>query len=130
MLMKLNINMKWRLRMETYSELNPGKFFKAEDVKGKRLVLTVDKVTIEAMEDKKRKHVAHFKGCDQMLVLNKTRYMALEEIAGSPKPEKWKGAKVVLFAGKTTYAGKSTDSIVVEAPNGTDKEEEEEGYAA
>jgi hypothetical protein len=112
--------------METYADLNPGKYLKADDVKGMRLIRVIDHIAIEAMEDKKRKHVAHFRGHEQALVLNKTRYLAIEEIAGTSSPEKWKGTKVVLTAGKTTFAGKSTDCIVVDKADG---EEAEGDYA-
>lgn len=101
--------------METYEDLNPGKYLSANDVKTKRFNGTVERVDIEEMSDKKRKHVVYFKGQDRGVVLNKTRYSALAEIAGTNKPEKWKGTKVVLFAGKTNFGGKSVACIEIEA---------------
>ena len=71
--------------MPSVSELYPSKYLTASDLKGKRVVATVAKVTIEEFTndgEKQNKPVVHFKEALKPFVANKTNVNILAKLCG------------------------------------------------
>jgi len=97
------------------SDVFKGAFLKAADLQGVRVRVTIDSVTMEDIgEEKERRAVAHFRGKDRGLVLNKTNWAILEEVCGSPDSDDWAGHTVTLYTAKVDYQGKRVDAIRVD----------------
>lgn len=93
----------------------PSKYLKAADLGKARPVVTIAKVAMEDVGDDHRP-VVYFQGKDRTLVLNKTNANMIEEIAGTPETDSWRGVAIVLYASKTDYGGKRVDCIRVDTP--------------
>jgi hypothetical protein len=93
----------------------PSKFLKAEDIMGKRPVVTISHVAIEKFDDGDRP-CAFFAGKDKGLVLNKTNFNAIVEITGEEDSDDWSGKRIALHTEKVLYQGKRVESIRVAAP--------------
>jgi hypothetical protein len=97
---------------------------KAADIAGQRVVVTIDKVTIEEVgqgDDKEEKPILHFVGKEKGLVLNKTNANTIIEILGTDETNEWKGHRIVLYPDKTDFNGQRVNCIrIAAAPiNGT-----------
>lgn len=94
-----------------------GSHLKTEDLQGRPVPVVVEQVTIETIKGQngkpdERKLVAHFKGKDKTLVLNKTRCEQMAEIFGTDDYEMW-GGPAMLVPGTTMYAGERVGCIDV-----------------
>lgn len=105
----------------TVSDLFPSRWLSADDLKGRSFELTIVKVTFEQVRDRfnvgqgnTTKACVWFDGAQKGLLLNKTQAMAIADITGSERFDKWPGKKIVIRAGE--YRGKRT--IFVERPAG------------
>lgn len=94
----------------------PGQYLKAGDLKGKRVQVVVDHVAAEEIGGEP-KLVAHFRGKDRGLVLNKTNANSIHMINGSDDTDDWEGTVVVLFPSKTEFQGKRVDCIRIDPPD-------------
>jgi len=92
----------------------PSSYLKAADLGHSRVLVTIQKVVIEAIGDD-HKPVVYFVGKEKGLVLNKTNAQSIAEIAGTYDSDEWGGVQIRLFATKTDYAGKRVDCIRVDA---------------
>lgn len=103
-------------------EAFPGNFIKAGDLQGRRVVVTIDRVSMEDMGSEK-KPVMWFAGRDRGLVLNKTNANAISDYLGTDEMDDWHGHRVVLYPSKTDFQGKRVDCIRVDKapPNGAAK---------
>jgi hypothetical protein len=96
------------------SDVFKSKYLKSSDVKTKQQIATISCLEIEAVgQDKKEKPVLYFEGDVLPMVVNKTNFLELEEAFGDS--DEWPGHKVKIFCARTTYQGKKTDGIRVEA---------------
>lgn len=95
------------------SEMFPGNFLKAADLQGRRVVVTIDHVSMEDLGSEK-KPVLWLKGKDKGLVLNKTNTNAIADILSDDETDNWKGHRITLVPSKTDFQGKRVDCVRVD----------------
>jgi hypothetical protein len=100
-----------------FSDIYPNKYFKHADLNGKRRSLKIDRVELEVVgqDSEEKKAVLYFIGERQGFVLNKTNGLTVAEALGT-ETDFWRGATVVLFPTRTSYAGRQVDCVRVEVP--------------
>lgn len=96
-------------------EAFPGTYFKAADILDGDVTLTIGSVTREPVGDEKEeKTVITFNDEDKKLVVNATKWDAMEAMTGEhDETNKWIGKTIVLTTGKTKYGGKPVDCILI-----------------
>jgi len=94
----------------------PGQYLKSADLQGRRVQVVIDQVTHEDIGGD-QKPVAHFKGKDRGLVLNKTNANSIWGICGTDEMDDWSGVAITLFPSKTEYQGKRVDCIRIDPPD-------------
>lgn len=94
----------------------PGNYLKAADLQGKRAQVVIERVEMEDIGGD-QKPVAHFKGKDRGLVLNKTNANAIWGLTGSDDTDDWAGTAITLFPSKTDFQGKRVDCIRIDPPD-------------
>ena len=92
------------------------KVYKSGDL-GSTHVVTIDRVMRELVgtgDKQQEKTVAYFVGnkCKPM-VINLSRWEALELIGGTDDSDDWRGLSIMLSPGKTRFGGKTVDCVVV-----------------
>jgi hypothetical protein len=96
------------------SDAFPSRYLKSSDVKSKQQIATISHLETETVgQDKKEKPVLHFEDGVKPMVVNRTNFETLEEAFGDS--DDWPGHKVKIFCARTSYQGKKTDGIRVEA---------------
>lgn len=95
----------------------PGKYLKAADLNGSTPTVTIAKVVMEEVGDG-MKPICYFVGKEKGLVLNKTNFSAIEDLAGEEDTDNWPGAKIMLITAKVEFQGKRVPAIRIEAPAG------------
>lgn len=94
-----------------------GSYLKTEDLQDRPVPVVVEHVSLETMKGQdgqpdKRVLVAHFKGKDKGLVLNKTRCEQMADVFGTDDYEMW-GGPAMLVPGTTKFGGKTVPCIDV-----------------
>lgn len=107
-------------------EAFPGKWAKAADLGGRDRDGIIEKVTRELVgsgDKQEMKTVCYFVGgVIKPMVVNSTKWDAIEFITGSDDSDNWIGQKIMLSPGKTPFQGKLVDCITVKpAPKGKTK---------
>lgn len=119
--LKLTTNQKEPV-MPKLGEVFHSKYLKAEDLQGKTVRVTIDRVEYEmvGLEEgkKERKLVVYLVNKERQLVLNKTNAESIAEIAGDDDTDNWGGIQIALFPDKTKFGGKTVDCIRITWPNG------------
>lgn len=101
------------------SDAFPSKFLKASDLQGMEPIVTIDRVTFEAVgRDKEMKAVLYFKGKEKGLILNKTNANKITELLQSGVTEEWHGQRVRLFSTETQFGGDMVDCIRIKSATG------------
>ena len=99
---------------DTYSELYPGRFLKADLLKGKKVTLTLKNVDIEELIGENNKAAAKvivsFAERPLELVLPKTNGECLRRMFGN-NPHAWIGKRVTLFPSTTKFGRDTVDCI-------------------
>ena len=98
------------------TEAFPSNFLKADDLRNRRVRLTIECVEMEEVGAGDSKPVVHFRGKDRGLVLNKTNATLIEEIAGTNEMDDWAGTVVVLYPTHVDFKGKRVPAIRVDDP--------------
>lgn len=93
----------------------PSKWIKAADLRGQRVLVTIDRVEMQTVGEE-RKAVVYFVGREKGLVLNRTNSNALIEICGSADTDDWEGQQCVLYPTRVDFQGKRTDAVRIDAP--------------
>ena len=105
-----------------------GNYLKQEDLQGKRVLLTIDRVEMEDLgqgDDKEAKPVCYFRGREKGWVMPKTCAYLIAEWYGDDT-DAWAGKKIVLYVDPNVmYAGKRTGGIRVSPPPGFQPQAEE-----
>ncbi len=99
------------------SEIFTSNYLKADDLKNKRVKITIDSVVMEEIGDD-NKPVVYFKEKKKGLVLNKTNAAMIEEIAATEEMNDWAGVQVVLYPTRVDFQGKRVQAIRVDYPIG------------
>src|SRR3990167_8394893 len=98
--------------MPNINDAFPSNYLKASDLQGREVVVTIDKVTFEAVgREKEMKAVLYLQGKQKGIVLNKTNAKKIIEISGSAITEEWSGVQVKLYPTETEFAGETVDCI-------------------
>ncbi len=96
--------------------LYPSKYLKAADIKGKKIEVVIDSVSVEKMGDD-TKPVVYFANKEKGVVLNKTNSMTIASSYGTDTDD-WIGKTVHLYTVKVNnQKGELVDSIRVEVPS-------------
>lgn len=107
--------------MPNINDAFPSNYLKASDLKGRSVVVVVDRVEFEPVgQSKEMKPVLYFANKDKGIVLNKTNANKIIGLVGSPNTEDWKGHPIMLYPTETSFQGEMVDCIRVRAapPNG------------
>lgn len=105
------------MTMAKIGDVFPSKYLKHEDLNGKRVTLTIDRVEFEKVgTPPELKAVAYFKGKDKGLCLNKTNANSIHFITGSDDTDDWVGERIVVYPSQTEYQGKRMGCIRVDPP--------------
>lgn len=120
-------------KLEKYNHVDllfPGKYLKAADLRGKHVVVTIDKIDprgeLQMRGGKKEsKPIVYLRGKEKAWVLNVTNARTIAAIYG-PEVTKWTGKSITIYPARVAFGGKETDAIRVEdrAPNGNGKSAE------
>jgi SpoIID/LytB domain protein len=89
----------------------PSTYLKAADLQGKRVVVGIDRVSIEEVGGE-HKPVVYFIGKDRGLILNKTNGNIIAEMYG-PETDDWHAQKITLYPARVEFQGKIVDAIRV-----------------
>jgi hypothetical protein len=89
----------------------PSTYLKAADLQGKRVVVGIDRVSIEEVGGE-HKPVVYFIGKDRGLILNKTNGNIIAEMYG-PETDDWHAQKITLYPTRVEFQGKIVDAIRV-----------------
>ena len=99
----------------TRNEVFPSKYLKADDLKGKACVVTIESapyVTLKGLDgNETKKIVLHFKNAQKTLPLNVTNFNAVCAATSFPDTEDWPGQRIELYPDQTTMGGKAVDCI-------------------
>ncbi len=98
------------------SDIFSGKSLKAEDIKGRDPIVTIESISTKTFDDKSTKPVIKFKNAEKELVCNVTNWNAIVEITGEEDSDNWTGKRIRLVVAKVDYQGKRVDGIRVEDP--------------
>jgi hypothetical protein len=95
----------------------PSRYLGAADLKGKDVVVTIDRVESAEFEDngvKLKKPVVHFRNAGiKPLVSNKTNGKLLSIACGSPDYTTWGGKQVVLYPHLVEFKGNVSEAVRV-----------------
>src|SRR5262249_41437262 len=101
----------------TRNEVFPGKYLKADDLKGKACVATIESapyVTLKGLDgNETKKIVLHFKNAQKTLPLNATNFDAVCDATGFPDTEDWPGQRIELYPTQTPMGGNALDCIPI-----------------
>jgi hypothetical protein len=88
------------------------RFLRAEDLAGKTATVVISAIEDVEFDDRGLKPVLHFEGKKKALVTNATNFDTLAA-AIAPRTQDWVGHTITLKGEKTTFRGRSVDSIKV-----------------
>lgn len=116
--------------------LFPSKYVKAADLNGRRINVTISRVSLEQMGNPpERKPVLYFEKAAKGLVMNKTIGMSIAHLHGD-ETDGWKGKRITLYPTQVSAFGKMNDVIRVagtipaDVTNGAKATEETEATEA
>lgn len=105
--------------MPKLREIYGGNYLKADDIKDLGDVnVVIENVTVDELEDGKKKAVLHFRGKEKTLVVNVTNANMLEELTGSDDTDDWIGKRICIYTCKVDFQGKRVLAIRVKAGTG------------
>lgn len=100
---------------DTFSELYPGRFLKADLLKDRAVTLTIQKVFVEVMPDdktggEKDRGIICFKETPMQLALNRTNGECLKAMFGKKVPN-WVGKRVTFVPETAKFGKDDVDAI-------------------
>jgi hypothetical protein len=97
----------------------PSRFWRAADLNGKPLVVTIEGVVRETLKTpdgkSEEKAVLYFTGSKKCLPLNVTNWDSVAAICGEDS-DMWPGHQLELYPTKTQMGGKTVDCIRIRPP--------------
>jgi len=97
------------------NQLFPGEFLRAADIKGQRIMVIMEKITMEKVGDDGDKPALHFVGKDKALILNKTNTNMIAYRYGQ-ETDAWMGQQIALHVEPVQFRDKIVDAIRVILP--------------
>lgn len=102
--------------MANINDAFPSNYLKASDLKGRAIVVEIDRVDFEPVGQKKEmKPIVYFAGKDKGLVLNKTNATKIVALTGYDDTDEWGGCSIVIYPTETSFQGDMVDCIRVKA---------------
>ena len=102
--------------MPNINDAFPSNYLKASDLKGRSVVVVIDRVEFEPVGQKKdMKPILYFQGKTKGVVLNKTNATKIMALTDTPDTENWRGFAIVLYPTETSFQGDMVDCIRVKA---------------
>lgn len=102
--------------------LYPSKYVSADDLKGRRLTLTIKHLKMELLKQRngqqEAKPILYFEKTKKGLVVNKTNLKTLQSILGTTDSNKWAGKPIVLYSTPVQFGDEIRQGIRVAAVNG------------
>ena len=96
------------------NEAFPGMYLVAADLKDREVKVQINQVR-EGEVGGEMKPVMYFVGKEKGLVMNKTNWNTVTEIAGTDESDEWTGQDVILFATETEFQGKRVPCLRLKA---------------
>jgi hypothetical protein len=107
--------------MVTLSEAFPSKYLKATDLNDGVTVATIKLAVLEPVKgfDGKDtpKVIVFFSKALKPLILNRTNFESIGDIAGSFETDDWGGVKIGLYKTPVSFNGKTSDGIRIRKPS-------------
>jgi hypothetical protein len=103
----------------SYKDYFASRFLKVDDLKGRKVALTIGKAVGEEIgqgADKREKLVLYFNETAKGLVINRTNGDLIAEQVGTDDEQQWVGHRIVLVPAKTMFQNKRVACIRVEEP--------------
>jgi hypothetical protein len=117
--------------MVTLSEAFPSKYLKATDLEDGPAVATIKLAELEKIKGydgkEQAKVIVYFAKKFKPLVLNRTNYESIMDIADSGETEDWPGTKIELYTIPVTFNGKTADGIRIRKPGAEQKPKKASG---
>jgi hypothetical protein len=102
--------------MPNINEAFPSNYLKASDLKGRSVVVTIDRVEFEAVgQSREMKPVLYFVGKEKGMVLNKTNANKIMQLLETPVTEEWHQGRILLYPTETQFQGDMVDCVRVKA---------------
>lgn len=102
--------------MPNIDSVFPSNYLKASDLGQKQVVVTIDRMEIEAIgRNKEMKPVLYFTGKQKGLVLNKTNAAKIAALTGSKDTDDWTGCQIRLYATEVEFGGEAVEAIRVKS---------------
>ncbi len=105
--------------MPTISEMYPGKYLSAPDLKNQEVTVTIERVEMEQFDDAGRKvmkPVVYFQGSDKAMVFNKTNATSVVDITGLDNTDNWGGVRICLYPTMVQFGAQMREAIRVKRP--------------
>ena len=106
--------------MVTASDAFPSKYLKATDLNDGPAVVTIKLAELERIKGfdgkEQPKVVVYFAKKYKPLILNRTNFDAITDIADSGETDDWVGTRIELYTTPVTFNGKTADGIRVRKP--------------
>ena len=93
----------------------PSKYVSTPDLKGRSIVLTIERIVQETLGDHDVKPIVYFLGMDKGWVLNMTNWNTLEILHG-PDTDGWIGKQIELYPDTVDFKGDRVPCIRSRAP--------------
>ena len=111
--------------MVTLSDAFPSRFLKVTDLTDGPAVAAIKLAELEKIKGfdgkEQPKVVVYFARKYKPLILNRTNFDSITDIADSGETEDWPGTKIDLFRIPVTFNGKTADGIRVRKPGAEQK---------
>ena len=111
--------------MVTASDAFPSKYLKATDLNDGPAVVTIKLAELERIKGfdgkEQPKVVVYFAKKYKPLILNRTNFDAITDIADSGETDDWVGTRIELFTTQVTFNGKTADGVRVRKPGAEQK---------
>lgn len=103
-------------------EAFPSKYLKTEDLEGKQVTVTIERVIVETLkgqdgEPDQHKPVIYFQKASRGMVLNRVNWQAIADLYGDDSDD-WVDKKIILFPTKTQFGTKLVPCVRVKPPGG------------
>jgi hypothetical protein len=106
--------------MVTKNDVFKSKYSKALDLKGGPVAAKIRLAALETLRgyngSEERKVVVYFAKKLKPLILNRTNYDSISDIAGSDDTDNWAGVELELYATTADLRGKQVDCVRIRKP--------------
>src|SRR5260370_35581179 len=99
--------------MTSIDDFYPSKYLRADDLKGKEIEVTIDRVESEEFEQDggtRNKPVVHFRNSGvKPLICNKTNSTRIATALNNKEYTTWAGVRILLYSAQEEFKGQSNE---------------------